>query len=148
MQPGAKWLPNRAALQFVFQLADRRLPAPVFVYEKRNVGFPAGAHHLRGFGQRGRHRFLTDDGQAMRCRQMHQCVVRPHIRDDVQKIESLAAEHLLRVIVNRGYAELPRQFFGFFAMAIAKRDALGPRQLLPRSQLIARPEPGSHDCKA
>ena len=116
--------------------------------KKGTPGFAARAHHALGGGEVVRHRLLADDGLAVRGRELHEPGVGRRVGDDVEEVDVLPAQQLLRVVVDRPDAQLPPEGLGLRASAVVEGHAPGPRQLAPGAELVPRPEPGSEQGEA
>ena len=127
---------------------DRGLPPPVLVDEEGDARLAAGAHHALGGREVVRHRLLADDGLAVGDRELDEAGVGRGVGDDVEEVDVLPAQQLLRVVVDGADAQLAPEGLGLGARAVVEGHAPGPRQLAPGAELVPRPEPGSEQGEA
>ena len=127
---------------------DRGLPTPVLVDEEGHARLVARAHHALGGREVVRHRLLADDRLAVGDRELDEAGVGRGVGDDVEEVDVLPAQQLLRVVVDGADAQLPPEGLGLRARAVVEGHAPGPRQLAPGAQLVPRPEPGSEKGEA
>jgi len=65
----------------------------------------------------------------------------------VQEVETLGSQHLIRVGVERRYAERLRHLFGPGAILVAQSDDSAAGDLFPRRDLELAPEPRPNNRK-
>jgi hypothetical protein len=136
---------DRAAVEHALELADRRLPPPVFVHEVRDAGPPAGVRHPLGLRQRTGHRLLADDRLPVGRGQVHELRVGADVDDDVHHVDRFRPQQLLRVVVHGRDAKLVRQLLGLAAGAVVEGGDLHAGQLAPAGDLEPRPEAAAED---
>ncbi len=144
----AKHRADASALQLRRQRPDGRLPAVVLVDEERHLHLAARGDHAFAVGKFRRHRLLADDRQAVLGSEQDELFVRVVARSDVHKVQSLTAEQLRGLVVNRRDAELRGELLRLGAGAVVQGDAPGILEFAPGGELAGRPETSAEEGKA
>ena len=139
---------DAAGVEGCFDGSHRALPAEVLMDHEGYTGFATDLHHLHTGLVVGRHRLLADDRHAVPGGQVDERGVDRFVGDDVNEIEFLFLEHLLRVAVHARDVVLSGEPLGLGDGAVVERHQLDAVDLEPGRDLECRPEPGAEDREA
>src|SRR6185369_11548857 len=91
------------------------------------------------------HRLLADAWDAILRAEQRERFVPADFRDVVHEVRLHLAQQFLRILINRGEAEVARDGPGPGSGAVMDGDALRAAQFPPRRELVASPESGAKD---
>jgi len=93
--------------------------------------------------KRGSDGLLTDHGEFMVGCHLHKHFVMIHVGNDINEVQFLLVEQLLRIVVGCGNLKLLRESLRFGNGPVVESNALCTGEFAPASKLIPRPETGA-----